>query len=76
MKIIKILGISIIRENLFGHEYLSFEHNGDTYLQFTKIEKDYCISIYRTKTSQYEIGFNNKKFYAHVATQKKLIQSA
>jgi hypothetical protein len=68
MKIFKILGVCIVAEEfLSGNKCLSFERNGETYLQFSKFDRDYGVSIYRTATSQYEIGVNNKKFYAQIA---------
>ena len=71
MKIVKIFGVSIIAETFSsGNKFLSFEKNGETYLQFSLLDDgiDICCSVYRTKTSQYELGLNkNKGFYFQVA---------
>jgi hypothetical protein len=69
MKIIKIFGVSIIAESFSsGNKFLSFERNGETYLQFSLLNgPDICCSIYRTKTSQYELGVNKNGFYCQVA---------
>lgn len=67
MKIISLFGILIIAEKYHNSKFLSFEKNGETYLQFSVIDGDYGISIYRTVTSQFEIGYNKNGFYAQVA---------
>ncbi len=67
MKIVEFLGFLIIAEKFPTSKFLSFERKGETYLQFSIIEGDFCISIYRSKTSQYEIGVNKNGFYAQVA---------
>jgi hypothetical protein len=69
MKMIKILGVLIIAESFSsGNKFLSFERNGETYLQFSLLNgTDICCSIYRTKTSHYEFGLNKNGFYCQVA---------